>query len=291
MKTARTILKSRTSELVIEPGAGTAIIGERCNALGYRSVRESVELGNYDLVVKRAVRQVEAGAHVVNVNMVGMSVPEREALPEAVRRIMEAVDAPLSLDFGDIRALGAALELAPGRPLINSVNGEAIKLEATLEVARHFDCPLVAIPCDEKGLPPTPEGRLAVARAMAGRAADFGISIDDLIFDAICIGVATDPDAGRTTFETCRLLRKELGANILLGASNVSFGLPKRRTLDAYYLAMAIGAGMNVALTDPTIEALKWAVLSADATMGRDEYGINYIGAFRQQEGAKIHLP
>jgi 5-methyltetrahydrofolate--homocysteine methyltransferase len=287
MKNASTRLSARQTSVTIEPGAGTVVIGERCNALGYKSVRESVEQGNFDLVVERAIRQAEAGAHIINVNMVGMSVPEKEALPEAVRRISAAVDVPLSLDFGDIAALEAALPLAPGRTLINSVNGEAAKLEPTLDVARRFGSPLVAIVCDETGVPPTPEGRLEVALKILKRAANFGLTPDDFIFDAICIGVATDPVAGPVTFETCRLLRKELGANILLGASNVSFGLPRRRTFDAAYLSMAIGAGMNVALTDPTLPILKWALLSADATMGYDEFGMNYIRAFREEEKAK----
>jgi 5-methyltetrahydrofolate--homocysteine methyltransferase len=287
MKKASTNLRGRSASVTIQPDAGTILIGERCNALGYRSVRESVEQGDFRIVVERAVKQVQAGAHIINVNMVGMNVPEKEALPEAVRRISAAVDVPLSLDFGDIDALVAALEVTPGRALINSVNGEAGKLEPTLEVAQRFNAAVVAIPCDESGVPPTPESRLEVSLKILRKAGEFGLSVDDLLFDAICIGVATDPGAGPVTFETCRLLRKELGANILLGASNVSFGLPKRRTLDAYYLAMAIGAGMNVALTDPTLEVLRWAFLSADTAMGYDEFGMSYIQAFRREEALK----
>jgi 5-methyltetrahydrofolate--homocysteine methyltransferase len=287
MKTAKTILRGKTLTVEIEPGQPTVVIGERCNALGYKSVRESVEAGDYDLVVERAVLQVAAGADIINVNMVGMKVPEREALPQAVERISQKIDAPISIDFGDFDALEAALKIVPGRALINSLNAEGTKLDGTLELARKYNAACVALVCDEAGVPPTPEGRLAVAQKIVDHATHYGLGVDDLIFDAICIGVATDPTAGPTTFETCRLLRKELGANITLGASNVSFGLPKRRTLDASYLSMAILAGMNVPISDMTLPVLKWAILSADVSMGFDECGTRFIRAFRAEEKLK----
>jgi 5-methyltetrahydrofolate--homocysteine methyltransferase len=287
IKLAKTVLRGKGIELVIEPNQTTVMIGERCNALGYKSVRESVEQGDFDLVVGRARDQVAAGAHIINVNMVGMQIPEKEALPEAVKRIGDAVDVPLSIDFGDFDALEAALKVVSGRALINSVNGEESKLERTLEIAKKYNSPLIALPCDDKGVPSTAAGRLACAKKIIDRAASKGISVDDLIFDAIAIAVGTDASAGPTTFETCRLLRQEYGANITLGASNVSFGLPKRRTMDSYYLAMAIYAGMNVPITDPTLPTLKWAILSADTTMGYDEFGGNYIRQFRAEEKAK----
>jgi len=287
---ARTVLRGRSTVVEIEPGRQTCIIGERCNALGYRSVRESVEAGDYDLVAKRAERQIAAGADVINVNMVGMSVTERRALPQAVESIAAAVDAPLSIDFGDPDALREALRIVPGRALINSVNGESNKLEPTLELAREYDAAVIAMPSDNRGIPDSAGRRLETAERIVRRAADFGMSVDDLIFDAISIGVATDPGAGHVTFETCRLLRRELGANVVLGASNASFGLPRRRTLDAAYLAMAIASGMNVALTDPTLPVLKWSLLSADCCMGHDVYGGRYIQSFRAQQAGQAEV-
>lgn len=288
MKLANTLLRGRVREVNIHPELPTVTIGERCNALGYKSVRESVEAGNFDLVVDRAVAQVAAGVEIVNVNMVGMKVSEREALPRAVELISAAVDVPLSIDFGDPEALIAALKVAPGRPLINSVNGEERKLGPILEIAAKFKCPLIALPSDEKGVPDSAMGRLACAKRMIERAATLGITTDDLIFDAICIAVATDMTAAKTTFETIRLMRAELGLNITLGASNVSHSLPKRKTLDAYYLAMAVMAGMNVPISDLTLPALKWAILSADVCTGTDEYGMRYIAGFREEEKAKL---
>lgn len=298
MTFAKTVLRGKATTVEIEPGQPTVVIGERCNALGYKSVRESVEEGNYDVVVERAVLQAAAGVDIINVNMVGMKRPEREALPRAVERIAERVDIPISIDFGDFDALEAALKIVPGRALINSVNGEGNKLEATFKIAKKYNAACIALISDESGVSPTPEGRVEVAQKILARAADFGLGLDDLIFDAICIGVSTDLSAGPTTFETCRLLRREMGANVTLGASNVSFGLPRRRIMDAAYLSMAIAAGMNVPITDLTLPSLKWAILSADTCMGYDDCGVRYIRAFKaeeklrkQQEAAAVLVP
>ena len=284
MANRRTVLQGRVAEVVFEPDTRTAVIGERCNALGYKAVREAVENDDLDVIVQRAIDQEAAGAHVINVNMVGTTVPEVDVLPEVVSLIANAVDAPVSIDFGDFDALEAALKVAPGRVLINSVNGEEQKLDPTLALAKQYDAALIAMTSDDEGIPMVSAGRLKVAGAIADRATALGVSVDDLVFDAICIGVATDASAGRETFATCQALRREFGANVVLGASNVSFGLPKRRTLDATYLAMAITAGVNVVLTDVTLPILKWSVLSADCCLGQDEHGIAYIQAFRAEK-------
>jgi len=284
---AKTILRGASTEIRIQPSGHTVVIGERCNALGYKSVRKALEEECYDLIVQRAIDQEASGADIINVSMVGTKIPELEALPRAVELIGKAVSVPLSIDFNSFDALEAALEVAPGRSLINSVNGESDKIEPTLALAQKYGAALIAMPCDDKGIPDTAKGRLRVAMEIIDRASHFGISVDDLIFDAICLGVAMDQNAGRVTFETCRLLRSELGANIILGASNVSFGLPKRRTLDATYLAIAIANGMNVALTDVTLSTLKWTLRSADCCMGQDAFATRYIQDFRaEQAGA-----
>ncbi|RIK83727.1 MAG: methyltetrahydrofolate--corrinoid methyltransferase [Planctomycetota bacterium] len=278
----KTVLRGRKREVELTPGKRTYIIGERCNALGYQAVREAVERGDWDLIASRAVAQVAAGADVVNVNMVGMQVPEREALPRAVERIAAAVDAPLSLDFGDLAALEAALAVVPGRALVNSVNGETKKLGPTLQVARRYNAAVIALLCDDRGIPDTAAGRLRVAEVIAQRADAEGFELGDVVFDGVCLGVGTNSTAGQTTLDTCRLLRQHLGANVMLGASNASFGLPRRRTLDAAYLVLAIGAGMTIALTDPTLPALKWSLLSADCCLGYDAHGLRYIRAYRE---------
>ena len=287
MSFATTVLRSRAKRLRIRPDRPAVIIGERCNTLGYRSMRSAVERGDFDFVAEQAVRQVEAGADIINVNMVGLDRPERELLPLAVRAIAAAVDVPLSLDFGDPEALKAALPLIEGTALINSVSGEEEKLKAVLPLMKEYGAAAIAMTCDDDGIPYSAQGRLAWRRKIVERAAAMGIEPERFIFDCIAMGIGTDETAGRVTFETMRLVRSEFGANITLGASNISFGLPKRRTLDAAYLAAAITHGLNCPITDPTNPQLKWSILAADAITGSDPLGIRFIKAYRAEEAER----
>lgn len=281
------ILKGTSREVSIASDEPTRIIGERCNALGYKAVKRAAEEGRLDEVVSRARQQVEAGADAVNVNMVGTSVPEEDLLPRAVEQVATAVDVPLSIDFGSLAALEAALKIAPGRALINSTSGEVRKLDPVLELAAKHGSAVIALACDENGIPPSAEGRVRIVERILKRAEAFGLGADDLLADAVCLGVGTDPDAGPVTFEACRRISGELGLNVILGASNAAYGLPLRKLLNAAYLALAIGSGMNVALTDPTLPELRWAILGADACIGRDEFCANFIRQFRLEEKAQ----
>ncbi len=281
-----TVLRGREKEVEIEPDGPTVFIGERCNALAYKIVRQSVDAGNLDVIVERAKVQCAAGAAAVNVNMVGTSQPEEELLPKMVELIAAEVDIPLSIDFGTLKALEAGLKAAPGRALVNSVSGEAQKLDPVLELAKRYDAAVIAIACGEGGIPKTARARADVFNTILEHAKQFDMGLDDIIADAICLGVATEPDAGLVTFETCRLFRQEFGLNIALGSSNAAFGMPKRKVLNAYYLAMAIGAGMNVALSDPVLSEFQWAARAADCCLGKDEFGAQYIRTYREEAKA-----
>jgi 5-methyltetrahydrofolate--homocysteine methyltransferase len=282
-----TIVSSKSHRVRIAPNRKTVVIGERCNALGYKKVRETVARGEWEEVVRRAVEQFEAGAGVINVNMVGLDIPEKVLLPIAVTAIRSKVDCPLSLDFGDPEALDAALGKVEGRCLINSISGEREKMDAVFPIARKHGAAMIAMTADDEGIPYTPEGRLKCARDILEEGAKYGFTVDDFVFDCIAIGVATDVGAGRCTLETMRLIRQELNANITLGASNVSFGMPRRKTLDAYYLTAAITYGMNAPITDITHPALKWAILAADTINGTDKLGMKFIKEARAEEKIK----
>lgn len=286
-----TILRSKTKEVQVNPLLPTVVIGERCNALGYKSIREAANRGDYGFIADMAKKQVEAGVDVVNINMVGLNVPEIEALPQAVAAILKVVDVPISVDFGDHMALDAALALIPGRSLINSINGETSKLEAVLPIMKKHKAATIALLCDDEGIPYTAARRLKAAQHIVARAAQEGIEVSDFIFDCVCLGVATDETAGPVTFETLHLVREEFGANLLLGASNASHGLPRRSTLNAAYVAAAITHGMNCVLSDLTLPILKWSIRSADAVAGKDPFGVRYIQLHREEEAAQIAQP
>lgn len=286
-KLATTIISSKSHRVRIAPNRKTVVIGERCNALGYSKVRETVARGEWDELVNRAVAQFEAGAGVINLNMVGLDIPEKVLLPIAVTAIRARVDCPLSIDFGDPEALDAALAKAEGRCLINSISGEREKMDEIFPIAKKHGAAMVAMTADDDGIPYTPEGRLKCALDILEEGAKYGFGVDDFIFDCIAIGVATDVGAGRCTMSTMELIRKELGANITLGASNVSFGMPKRKTLDAYYLAIAITYGLNAPITDITHPGLKWAMLTADTVNGTDKLGMKFIRESRVEKKAR----
>ena len=285
-KVPTTIISSKSHRVRIAPNRKTVVIGERCNALGYKKVRETVARGEWNEVVQRAVDQFEAGAGIINVNMVGLDIPEKVLLPIAVATIRSQVDCPLSIDFGDPAALDAALAKAEGRCLINSVSAERERMDEIFPIAKKHGAAMIAMTADDDGIPYTPEGRLKCALKIVEEGAKYGFTLDDFIFDCIAIGVATDVGAGRCTLGTMELIRKELNANITLGASNVSFGMPKRKTLDAYYLAIAIAYGMNAPITDITHPMLKWAVLTADTVNGTDRLGMKFIKESRLEKAA-----
>ncbi|MGH7144548.1 MAG: dihydropteroate synthase [Planctomycetota bacterium] len=297
-----TLVSSGATTVRIRPGGRTVIIGERCNALGYRNVAKAAAKGKWSVVVNRAREQLAAGAQIVNVNMVGVktdagaAVPEPDLLAAACRAILAEVDAPLSLDFGSTEALVAAIEAVRAvkgpnaRPLINSNSAESAKRDAVFAVAARYKLPLILLPCDDRGIPNTADGRIEIARNLIEHARQaYNIPAEDCIFDGIAIGVATDLDSkpGLVTLETLRRVHAELGCSGMLGASNASFGLPQRKLFDAYYLAIAATAGMNVALMDPTHEPSRWAILCADVTTGADVGCRNYLQAHRALEKAQ----
>ncbi len=277
-----TVLAGKGRTVEVSQQAPTAIIGERCNALGYRSVMRAVRAGKFSVLAERARAQETAGATLVNCNVVGQDIDEPKALVAAVKAMSAAVDIPLSLDVATPEALLAALPHCPGRPLVNSINGTEQRWQAFVPIVQQYRLPVVVmLAVDDGGTPANPEARFRLAEQLADRLANAGIPLHDVVFDPVLLAAALDPGATMATLETARLIRDRLGANVLLGASNVSFGLPERRMADAYFIPMAIACGANVLLTDPTIPSLRRAVLAADVLAGRDEYGQQYLQAFR----------
>ena len=248
--TGATVLAGKGRTVEISQQAPTAIIGERCNALGYRSVMRAVRTGRFSVLAERARAQEVAGAALVNCNVVGSDIDEPQALAAAVKAMSAAVQIPLSLDVATPEALLAALPHCPGRPLVNSINGTEQRLQAFVPILQQYRLPAVVMLAeDDGGTPAEPEARFRLAEQLADRLAHAGIALHDLIFDPVILAAALDPGATMATLETARLIRDRLGANVLL--------------------------------TDPTIPSLRRAVLAADALTGRDEYGQQYLQAFR----------
>ena len=282
-----TILKSAHKTVIIGPEKPTVLIGERINPTGKKRLAAALSEGKLDIVCTEAEAQVEAGADVLDVNMGATGVDEVDLLPKAVRLVMETVKVPVCIDSANAEALRAALavhkELAPeGKPLVNSVNGEEASLERVLPLVAEYKTAVIGLAMDKEGIPPTSEKRLAVARHIVERAEALGIPHEDVVIDCLALTVgADDPQAALITLEAIRMVREELGVNMTLGASNVSFGLPEREVVNWAFLAMAIQSGVNCPIVDAA--KVRPAILATDLLLGRDEYAIRYIKAYKRR--------
>ena len=285
-----TVLKGTKKQVVIGDGLPTAILGERINPTGKKKLAAALVAGDLDIVRQEALAQVEAGAHILDVNVGAAGVDEVELLPKAVKLVLETVDVPIAIDSADGEALAAALkahqEVNPeGRVLINSVNGEEASLARVLPLVAQYGTAVIGLCMDDDGIPETAERRLEVAKKIVDRAAEHGIRKEDLLIDCLALTVGADSQAGWVTLEAIRLVKEELGVNMALGASNVSFGLPDRETINGVFLGMAIARGLNC----PIVDAAKVGpfILAADLALGRDEYAMRYLKAYRKRQKAK----
>jgi len=281
-----TRLSSKNRSVAISPGAPFVIIGERINPTRRKKLAETMAQGDYSVVQQDALKQVEAGAHVLDVNAGIPGADEPALLRGAVQAVMEVVDVPICIDTANPDAIQAALEVYPGKALINSTTAEQHMMDRIFPLAKQFNAAVIGVITDESGVPATPEARLEVARKLVKRAADYGIPVEDIVIDCLALTVGADDQAGRITLESMRLIRQELGVNLNLGASNVSFGLPDRKIINVAYLALAIANGLTTAITDPTVPEIQTTTLACDLLMGHDEYAMRWIKAFRKRSAA-----
>lgn len=275
-----TLLYTDNAKVTIRPNGPAVIIGERINPTGRKKLAAALEAGNLDYVVELATNQVAWGADVLDVNVGVPGIDEVALLPQVVRLVASVVKTPICIDTPNHDALAAALPVAPGKPLVNSVNGEEKALERVLPLVKDRGAAVIGLTMDDNGIPPSAEGRLAMADKIITRATALGIPIEDIIIDPLVLTVGADSQAAAVTLETIRLVREKFGVNINLGASNVSFGLPDRHTLNQAFLALAIGQGATCMITDPL--KLTATIRAADLLLGRDNYAKRWVTFFRQ---------
>jgi 5-methyltetrahydrofolate--homocysteine methyltransferase len=279
----RTKIWSARQEVEIGRDLPVVIIGERINPTGKKALAESLERGSMEVVIEEAKRQVAAGAKILDVN-VGLSGADEAALMvEAIAAVSDAVDVPLCIDSSRPEVLAAGLAAYQGKALINSVNGEADKLEAVLPLAAEHDAAVIALTMDDRGIPTDVNTRVAIAGRIVDRADALGIPLEDVIIDPLAMSVAADDQAGLTALHALAAIRHHFDVNQTIGASNVSFGLPDRRAVNAVFLSMAVMAGLTCPITDPTVWEIKRTLVISDLMRGQDEFGMNYITAYREQ--------
>ncbi|MGB3714578.1 MAG: dihydropteroate synthase [Candidatus Promineifilaceae bacterium] len=279
-----TIISSKGQTVEINREKPAVIIGERINPTGRKKVLAALEVGEFGLVRDDAISQVKAGAKVLDVNAGVPSADEPAHLQQVMRAVMEVTGVPLCIDTTDPAALEAALSIYEGTALVNSVNGEEKSLKAVLPLVKEYDAAVIGLCMDDDGIPTTPEPRLKGAANIIVRAAKLGIAPEKVVIDPLAMTMGADHTSGRTTLNTIVLVVKEFGANITMGTSNISFGLPGRKFVNTTFIAMAIHAGLTCPITNPLVPEVVIAVLGADLSMGRDEYGMNWIKAFRRRK-------
>lgn len=281
-----TIVSSATQTVEISRDSPTVIIGERINPTGRKKVLAALKEGDFDIVRRDAEDQVAAGAAILDVNAGVPGADEPALLQQVMRTVMDVTDVPLCIDTADPEALSAALSLYEGKALINSVNGEERSLNAVLPLVKEHGAAVIGLCMDDDGIPETPEKRLAVATKIIERAGQLGIASEDVVIDPLALTMGADSNAGRIALETVELVVKEFGVNVTMGASNISFGMPDRKYINSAFIAMAIHAGLTCPITNPLVTEIVTAVLAADLAMGRDDYGMRWIQAYRRRQKA-----
>ena len=284
-----TVICSASREVVIGFDRPFVIIGERINPTGRKLLAAEMKAGDFSRVEADAFAQVAAGAHVLDVNAGIPLADEPALLAQAVRLVQSLTDVPLSIDSSVHEALEAGLEAYQGKALLNSVTGEEDRLEAVLPLVKKHGAAVVAICNDDTGISTDIDVRFDVARKIVNRAADHGIPASDVVVDPLVMPIGAMADAGVQVMKLIRRLRTELKVNTTCGASNISFGLPNRHGLNPTFLAMAIGAGMTSAITNPLEAPVMQAVRGSDVLMDHDPQCTNWIEAYREPaaEGAR----
>ena len=276
-----TRVSSASQEVIIGFDQPFVIIGERINPTGRKQLAAEMAVGDYSRVEADAVAQVAAGAQMLDVNAGIPMVDEPAILAETVKLVQSIVDVALSIDSSVVAALESGLSVYQGKALVNSVTGEEDRLETVLPLVKKYNAAVVAISNDETGISDDPDVRFEIARKIIERAADHGIPVSDVVVDPLVLPAGAKEGAGRGTLQLIRRLREELKVNMTCGASNVSFGLPNRHALNSTFLAMAMGAGLTSAISNPLHAEEMSGIRGGEVIMGLDPSCQRWVMKYR----------
>lgn len=279
--TLETTVTSASQAVTIGRNGPVRIIGERINPTGRKQLMAALQEGDLDVVRKDAKAQIEAGAAILDVNAGVPGADEPALMRKMIAAVREVTDAPLCIDSPDPKTLEAGLKAYDGKALVNSVNGEERSLQNILPLIAKYGAAVIGLCMDDDGIPQTAERRLNVARKIIARAEELGIPRSDVIIDPLVLTVGADQQAARTTLTATRLIVREFGVNITMGASNVSHGLPDRPAINAAFLAMAIACGLSCPITNPLSTQVREAVLASNLLLGHDEWAMDWVTYYR----------
>lgn len=269
-----TIVTSYSKSVDLSEGA---VIGERINPTGKKLMKEALRNKDMDYVLRQGITQSEAGAHILDVNMGLPEIDEKEMLCSGVYELQSVLPVPLQLDSGDAEAMEAALRLYNGKAMINSVNGKEKSMKEVFPLAKKYGGVVVCLCLDEDGIPSTAQGRIAIAKKIIKRAAEYGIDKKNLAVDALVMTISTDTNNAIETLNAVDYIRNTLGVNTVLGVSNISFGLPNREAVNTAFYTLAMSRGLSAGIINPNSRPMMNAFYSYKALAGKDESCQEYI--------------
>lgn len=269
-----TIVASYSKSVDLSEGA---VIGERINPTGKKLMKEALRNKDMDYVLRQGITQSEAGAHILDVNMGLPEIDEKEMLCSGVYELQSVLPVPLQLDSGDAEAMEAALRLYNGKAMINSVNGKEKSMKEVFPLAKKYGGVVVCLCLDEDGIPSTAQGRIAIAKKIIKKAAEYGIDKKNLAVDALVMTISTDTNNAIETLNAVDYIRNTLGVNTVLGVSNISFGLPNREAVNTAFYTLAMSRGLSAGIINPNSRPMMNAFFSYKALAGKDESCQEYI--------------
>ncbi len=253
------------------------IIGERINPTGKKRFKQALVEHDMDYILGQAIEQVEAGADILDVNIGSPDIDEKAMMVETVKALQAIVDVPLQIDSTKPEVLEAALRVYNGKPIVNSVNGEETVLDTILPIVAKYGASVIGLALDENGIPETAEGRVEIAKKIMDKALSYGIPKEDIIIDCLTLTVSSEQKSAQETLKAMSIVRDELGLKNVLGVSNISFGLPNREIINKTFLTMALTYGLDLAIINPNVSSMVWAVKAYKVLAAIDENSMDYI--------------
>ncbi len=277
-----TRVSSDKKEVVISIDRPTVLIGERINPTGKKKLAEALKAGNLEIVRNEAITQAAAGADIIDVNVNAPGVDDVIMLPEVIKVVMEVTDAPICIDSPNPAAIEAALKVYKGKPLINSVSGEEHSLKKILPLVKEYGAAVIGLVQDDEGIPKNADRRVAIAHKIVEGAEKAGIPREDVVIDVLTFAIGAEANSGKDVLEAIRRIREELGVNMTMGASNISFGMPDRPVINSAWVSMVITAGATALIVDAA--KVRPAILATDLILGRDRFARRFIEDHRKRQ-------
>jgi len=277
-----TACTSGTATVILD--GNTTEIGERLNPTGKKKLQAALRNGDMAYIAREAISQIEAGAHVLDVNVGLPELDEPAVMAAVIRKLQGIVTVPLQIDSSNPAAIEAGLRVYNGRPIINSVNGKAESMAAIFPLAKKYGALVIGLTLDENGIPQTAHGRMEIARNLRDTARKYGLCDHDLLIDCLVLTASAQQEQVKETLKAIRLVKSELGLKTVLGVSNVSFGMPERDLMNAVFLAAALGAGLDAAILNPVAVKYREVLDTYRVLSGEDKNGEYFIARYSREK-------